>query len=127
MSLGGEAYRPRTPAEASARGIAFIHQELNLHANLSIAENLFLARLPRWRFTPFLDRGWLDRRSREALRAVGLDASPWTPVSDLSAGERQLVEIARALAADARVVILDEPTTSLAASERRGSSLSSAV
>ncbi len=46
MTLGGEDYRPRTPAEAAARGIAFIHQELNLHANLSIAENLFLARLP---------------------------------------------------------------------------------
>ena len=72
MSLGGEDHRPRTPAEASARGIAFIHQELNLHANLSIAENLFLARLPRRSLSPFLHRSWLEARSKEVLEANGV-------------------------------------------------------
>jgi len=117
MRMSGETFRPRTPAEASMRGVAFIHQELNLLSNLSIAENLFLGRLPRRARSPFLDRRWLADRSKTALDTVGLQRSPWTPVADLSAGERQLVEIARALAADARVVILDEPTTSLAAAE----------
>jgi ribose transport system ATP-binding protein len=117
MRLAGEEYRPRAPAEAAREGIAFIHQELNLLPNLSIAENVFLSRLPRHRFTPFLDRGRLASRTREALESVGLSASPWTPVSALAAGEHQLVEIARAVAADARVVILDEPTTSLESAE----------
>jgi ABC-type sugar transport system ATPase subunit len=120
MRLGGEEYRPRTPAEAARRGIAFIHQELNLHPNLSVAENVFLSCLPRRRFSPFVDRGWLAARTREVLSAVGLAVSPWTPVAALASGERQLVEIARAVAADARVVILDEPTTSLESAEIEG-------
>jgi ABC-type sugar transport system ATPase subunit len=115
MRLGGARYAPASPKEAIARGVAFVHQELNLFPNLSVAENLFLDALPT-RGT-LVDRGTLAARARALLREVGLDASPDALVEDLSPGERQLVEIARALGSDARVVILDEPTTSLTAPE----------
>ncbi len=91
-------------------------QELNLLPTLSVAENLFLNRLPR-RF------GWIDRRrlraaAREAMAQVGLEAiDPDTPVGDLGIGHQQMVEIARNLIGDCRVLILDEPTAMLTARE----------
>jgi ribose transport system ATP-binding protein len=93
-----------------------VHQELNVFTNLSIADNLFLTAFPvRRRFgIPTIDRGKVRSRAETLLREAGLDLDPDTPVDRLSQGERQLVEIARALGADAHVLILDEPTTSLA-------------
>lgn len=118
MTLNGAEYRPRGPREAEAAGIAFIHQELNLFRNLSVAENLFIAGFPR-RFAglPFIDRAKVRARTQELLSAVDLDVAPNTPVSRLSQGERQLVEIAKALGANARIIIFDEPTTSLTTRE----------
>jgi ribose transport system ATP-binding protein len=118
MTLNGADFRPRTPRDAEARGIAFIHQELNLFRNLSVAENLFIAGFPRrvsW--LPFIDRATVRARTQELLAAVDLDVPPNTPVSRLSQGERQLVEIAKALGAKARIIIFDEPTTSLTTRE----------
>src|SRR3954454_19909196 len=118
MTLDGEPYAPRGPKDAAARGIAFIHQELNLFKNLTVEENLFISGFPRLiAGLPFIDRSKVRARSRELLTAIELDVPPGTPVARLSQGERQLVEIAKALAADARLLIFDEPTTSLTAKE----------
>ncbi|MXQ14613.1 ATP-binding cassette domain-containing protein [Microvirga makkahensis] len=113
MSLGGRPYAPQNPREASQAGIAFIHQELNLFPNLSIEENLFITDFPRRGGVPFIDRRWMRKRARELLVEVDLDLPPTRLVGNLAQGERQLVEIAKALHADAKVLILDEPTTSL--------------
>lgn len=100
---------------AQRLGIALIHQELNLADNLTVAANIFLGREPR--------RGWFicqretETSSTQVLRQVGLDVSPRTLVSTLSLGRQQLVEIAKALSAQARVLIMDEPTSSLSQHE----------
>jgi len=115
MSLDGQIYVPRSPREAEQAGVAFIHQELNLFPNLSIAENLFLTHFPRkicW-----IDRHASLRRATDLLGQVGLDLSANLRVESLSAGVKQLVESAKALNLDARLIILDEPTTSLTARE----------
>ena len=115
MMLFGSLYSPRNSHEAQAAGLAFIHQELNLFPNLSIAENIFISSFPRR--GPLIDGKRAEARTRDLLEQVGLAVDPGTLVEQLSAGERQLVEIAKALSIDARLIIFDEPTTSLTARE----------
>jgi ribose transport system ATP-binding protein len=119
MWLHREPYTPRNPSNASESGVAFIHQELNLFPNLTVGENLLLGDFPRSVRSGglFIDRKRTRERARKLLREVHLDVSPDTPVEDLSPGEQQLVEIAKALSFNARIVIFDEPTTSLTALE----------
>ncbi len=121
MLIRGEPFLPRKPRDAAAAGIAFVHQELNLFTNLSIAENLHLDSFPRRSVyglrLPLIDRAAVRARSRKLLEQVQLHHDPNTLVSALSPGERQLVEIARSVGAEARLLILDEPTTSLTAPE----------
>jgi ribose transport system ATP-binding protein len=105
-------------ADATAAGIAFVHQELNLFDNLDVAANVFIGREPRYGgFLALVDVRRLHERVAPLLRRLGADFTPATPVADLSLAQRQLVEIAKALSLDARLVIMDEPTSSLTASE----------
>ncbi len=103
------------PRDAMAQGIALIHQELNLAENLSVVDNLFLGReLTRGGAVKWLDRGAMRDAGRELLKRVGLpEAFLTATVSSLAPGQKQLVEIARALGLNARFLIMDEPTSSL--------------
>lgn len=116
MRVGEKNHAPKTPADAERAGIAFVHQELNLFPNLSIAENIFLTAFPR-RSGGLIRYAEIHRRTAELLAEVGLSLAPETPVENLSTGQRQLVEIAKALGREARILILDEPTTSLSVRE----------
>jgi ribose transport system ATP-binding protein len=109
------------PLHAANQGIAFIHQELNLFGNLSIAENLFVPRFPQRSILgfPVLNKKEMRERAKRALRSVGLEISPEVAVEELSPGERQLVEIAKALNLEVKLLILDEPTSSLSRREAR--------
>jgi ABC-type sugar transport system ATPase subunit len=114
MRLDGVDYAPLDPRQALARGIAFIHQELNLFENLSIEENIFIGGFPRiLGRLPLIDRRSIRRCTRALLDLVEIKDPPGTLVGSLSQGERQLVEIAKALNTAADLIIFDEPTTSL--------------
>lgn len=116
MQFQGQAYQPASRTQAEKLGIRMVMQELNLLPTLTVAENLFLDNLPR-------RAGWINRKRlrEEAIKAmaqVGLDAiDPDTPVGELGIGHQQMVEIARNLIGDCRVLILDEPTAMLTARE----------
>ena len=113
--IEGAAVCIESVRDAERLGIALIHQELNLADNLAVAANLFLGREPQ-RFG-FVDRRRIDEEAGPFLAQVGLDCPPSTLVSTLSLGRQQLVEIAKALSTKARVLIMDEPTSSLSQHE----------
>ena len=114
LLLEGEPVTIPNVAKATALGIAFIHQELNLSDNLSIGANIFLGRELR-KFPPLnlIDHQAIYNRTQHILDRLSLDISPDTTVRNLSIGQQQLVEIGKALSQDARLIIMDEPTSSL--------------
>ncbi|WP_232663986.1 sugar ABC transporter ATP-binding protein [Pseudonocardia sp. TRM90224] len=112
VSLDGRPVRFSSPVDAQRAGIAMIHQELDLVPGLSVADNIFLGREPRTRLGT-VDRRRAHRETRELLRRTGIALDPRRPVGELRTGEQQLVVIAKALSLEARVLIMDEPTSAL--------------
>ena len=117
IRIGATEHAALTVAEANRAGIAFVHQELNLFDNLDVAANVLFGREPRRGPLRLIDRRAAHARVAPILQRLGADFGPGAPVMELSIAQRQLVEIARALAAEARIIILDEPTSSLTLSE----------
>jgi ribose transport system ATP-binding protein len=115
--LNGKRVDIRDPRHAQDLGIAVVHQELNLFPNLSVAENLFSGKMPSHGVLGFEDRQSAWRTTLEYLQKFDLPIDPRTPLRELSLAQRQIVEISKALVLKARVVILDEPTSSLAEHE----------
>ena len=120
VKIDGAAVEIRSPRDASALGIEFIHQELSVLDNLDVAANIFLRREPtKGGFLKLIDRKRIYREADQLLHKLGLDLSSRAPLAQLSLAQQQLVEIARALGAGARIIIMDEPTSSLTLSETR--------
>ncbi len=120
VKIDGAPVEIRSPREASALGVEFIHQELSVLDNLDIGANIFLHREPtKAGFLKLIDRKRIYSESDAILRRLGVEVSSRTPLGQLSLAQQQLVEIARALGAGARIIIMDEPTSSLTLTETR--------
>jgi ribose transport system ATP-binding protein len=118
IRVDGVERRSLTVADAIEAGIAFVHQELNLFDNLDVAGNVFIGREPvHYRLLKLIDRKRLYAQVRPLLDRLGADFEPDAPLAELSLAQRQLVEIIKALSLDARLVIMDEPTSSLTLTE----------
>ncbi|MDO8539406.1 MAG: sugar ABC transporter ATP-binding protein [Opitutaceae bacterium] len=116
IRLSGQAVEFTSTRAALEAGIGIVFQELNLIPHLSVAENIFLGREPRTR-TGLIDYPRLNADAAVILKRLDLQVPPQTLVADLRVGQQQLVEIARAVSLDVKVLILDEPTSSLSAHE----------
>src|SRR5262249_7392895 len=114
LAIDGAPVTIRSVSDAARYGIAFIHQELQLLDNLDIASNIFLGREKVWGGPlRLIDRRKIEAETETQLDQVGLKVSPRTLVGRLSLAQQQLVEIAKSLTWNARLLIMDEPTSSL--------------
>ncbi|HEY6519762.1 MAG TPA: sugar ABC transporter ATP-binding protein [Roseiarcus sp.] len=116
--IDGVEHARLTVTQATTAGIAFVHQELNLFENLDVAQNVFIGREPGFGgMLKLVDEKTMHARVRPLLGRLGVDFEPTDMVENLSIAQRQMVEIAKALSLDARVIIMDEPTSSLTLTE----------
>ncbi len=119
IHIKGETYDHLTPDMSKENQISIIYQELSVINELSIAENLYVGKLPTKKILgiPHVDYSKMNRDALALMKKVGIHRSPSTLVQNLSISEKQMVEIAKALAADAKIIIMDEPTSSLSVDE----------
>ncbi|MCZ7568953.1 MAG: sugar ABC transporter ATP-binding protein [Ardenticatenaceae bacterium] len=115
--LHGQTVRIRDPHHAQRLGIAAIYQELNLVPELTVSENIFLGREPRQLAGLHLNQAAIHRRSREWLETLGITLDPGRRVKELGVSLQQMVEVAKALSQEAKILIMDEPTSALTESE----------
>ena len=115
MQIFGKEYGDLTPKQAQEAGVAIIHQELNMCRHLSVTENMFLGREIRGKFT--LNNAKMEDEARAILEDLKIDIDPKQIVGDLPVSKQQMVEIAKALSINARILIMDEPTSALTAKE----------
>jgi len=115
IKIGGETITLANPQDAQRRGVVTIYQEFTLAPNMSIADNVFIGREPGNRL--FVNNRALLAATEALTRDIGLDRSPRTLVRDLSVAEQQMVEIARALSMQSRLIVMDEPTSALSQAE----------
>lgn len=118
MEIGGKPYEPLSPKNATDEGVVFIHQELNLFSNLTVAENMFIDGFPTG-LAGAIKKKAIRKSAAEYIRKYDLPVAPETKIESLPMGTRQMVEIAKALMKRARIIIFDEPTTSLSHREKR--------
>ena len=115
FEIEGVSQRFRSPLEAQSAGVGIVHQELSFCPNLSVAENICLSHLPRR--AGQLDWRILNQRAEACLAEIGLECDVREELGRLSTGQIQMVQIAAALATGARILVMDEPTSSLSAAE----------
>jgi ribose transport system ATP-binding protein len=115
--IQGEKAHIRSPQDARALGIVAIYQELSLFPNMSVAENILISRIPKRHRFPMVNWSRLRQQARVALDTIGARFDPSVRLGDLSVAGQQMVEIARAASSDARVIVMDEPTSALSEHE----------
>lgn len=117
IEIFGEEYNPSSARDAIDCGISFIHQELNLFDNLSVAENLFIEEFSKSSLSK-VDYRSINKKAEEMLKKFDLQAKPTSLIGTLSSGVCQMIEVSKALIKNSKIMIFDEPTTSLSHSEK---------
>lgn len=113
IKVDGEPVHFKSPKDAEKYGIVVIHQELNILPDLTVAENLFLGKEKTYGKLGILKTREMEKEAKELLSKLGLDVHPKTRAGDLSVGKQQIIEIAKAIASDAKYIVMDEPTAAL--------------
>ena len=118
ITLCGKRVDFKSSSEALAGGVAMVHQELNQAEKLTVADNMWLGRFPRVnKYFPFISRRKMVEKTKEVLNELGIDIDPEVKMENLSVSRRQIAEIAKAVSYNARVIVFDEPTSSLTEAE----------